>query len=254
VLALLRGNEDGWGSPLVAGSLAAAGLALVALVAIELRSRTPMIPPHAFRSPRFTAPQVLVFGIAASYFAAFLYLTLYLQGVVGLSPLQTGLAYLPSTALVFVVSGMAAGLLGRFPAAALAVAGLLLVAAGMLSLAWTTGADSGWASVLPGMLLAGVGTGLFNPAASALALDALPAEQSGLAVGANDTFRQTGLAVGIAWLGTFVPAGGLFGADPHAFVAGLHDAVLAAGVLAAACAVAAAALLARRAPAEEPGR
>ncbi|GAA4104782.1 MFS transporter [Nocardioides kongjuensis] len=237
VLALLRGNEDGWGSGLVAGSLAGAAVALGALVVIEHRSRAPMLPLRHFRQPAFSAPQVLVFGISASFFAGFLYLTLYLQGVVGLSPLQTGLAYLPGTALVFVVSGTTAGLMTRFAPAALAVVGLLLVAAGMAVFAWTTHADSGWASILPGFLLASVGTGLFNPSGSALALAALPPEQSGLAAGANDTFRQTGLAVGVAWLGTFVPAAGPYGADAAGFVDGLHHAVLAGAVVALGCAV-----------------
>ncbi|MBM7519316.1 MFS transporter [Nocardioides nitrophenolicus] len=242
VLALLRGNEDGWGSGPVVASLGGAAVALVALVVIEHRSPAPMLPLTHFRRPAFSAPQVLVVGISASFFAGFLYVTLYLQGVVGLSPLQTGLAYLPGTALVFVVSGMTAGLMSRFAPGALAVAGLLLVAAGMALFASTTHADAGWASILPGFLLACVGTGLFNPAGSALALAALPPEQSGLAAGANDTFRQTGLAVGVAWLGTFVPAAGPY-ADADAFVAGLHHAVLAGAVVALGCAVAGGLLL-----------
>ncbi len=243
VLALLRGNEHGWGSGVVAGSLVGAAVAFVALIVIEHRSQAPMLPLVHFRRPAFSAPQVLVFGISASFFAGFLYLTLYLQGVVGLSPLQTGLAYLPGTALVFVVSGMTAGLMVRFAPAALAVVGLLLVAAGMAVFAWTTHPDSGWVSILPGFLLASVGTGLFNPSGSALALAALPPEQSGLAAGANDTFRQAGLAVGVAWLGTFVPAAGPYGADAVAFVEGLHHAVLAGAAVALACAVAGAVLL-----------
>lgn len=254
VLALLRGNEDGWGSGLVAGSLAGAAVALVVLVLVQLRSTAPMLPLHHFRRPAFTAPQVLVFGISASFFAAFLYLTLYLQGVVGLSPLQTGLAYLPGTALVFLVSGATAGLMTRVAPGVLAVTGLLLVAAGMVVFAWTTHADSGWASILPGFLLACFGTGMFNPTGSALALAALPAGQSGLAAGANDTFRQTGLAVGVAWLGTFVPTTGAFGGDAAAFVDGLHDAVLAAGVLALVCALAGAVLLGRQGAADAAGR
>jgi MFS family permease len=129
----------------------------------------------------------------------------------------------------------------------LAVAGLLLIAAGLLTFALTIHADSGWASILPGFLLASVGTGLFNPAGSALALAALPPEQSGLAAGANDTFRQTGLALGVAWLGTFVPATGPFGTEPRAFVAGLHHAVLAAAVLAVVAALVGGALLRRQA-------
>ncbi|GAA3680112.1 MFS transporter [Nocardioides ginsengisoli] len=237
VFALLRGNELGWGSAPVAGCLAGAAAAGIALVVIERRSAAPMVPPAYFRRPGFAAPQVLVFGISASFFAGFLYLTLFLQNVVGLSPLQTGLAYLPGTALMFVVSGLTAGLMTRIAPGTLAVVGLLLIAVGLSTFALTIHADSGWTSILPGFLVASVGTGLFNPAGSALALAALPPEQSGLAAGANDTFRQTGLALGVAWLGTFVPASGPFGTDPGAFVDGLHHAVLAAAVLAVVAAL-----------------
>src|SRR5262249_58312798 len=86
-------------------------------------------------------------------------------------------------------------------------AGLVLVAIG-LALMLMIGVDSSWTALLPGLLVTSLGTGLFNPTGSALALNALPDEQSGLAAGANDTFRQTGVAVGIAALGTLVPAGG----------------------------------------------
>ena len=94
-----------------------------------------------------------------------------------------------------------------------------------------------------------VGTGLFNPTGSALALNALPDEQSGLAAGANDTFRQTGVAVGIAALGTLVPADAALGGDLQAYVDGLHHALIASAVLAAAGAIATAWLLLR--PAEQ---
>ncbi|MBO9519981.1 MAG: MFS transporter [Nocardioidaceae bacterium] len=246
VLALLRGNADGWGSTDVVLAFAGAVVLLVAFVVIEASSSAPMLPLALFRQPRFTGPQVLVFGISASFFAAFLYTTLYLQGLVGLSPLQTGLAYLPGTALIFVVSGMTAGLMVRVSPAALAVAGLGLVALGLLVMSMTTEAGSGWAAILPGFLITCAGTGLVNPTGSALALQALPPSQSGLASGANDTFRQTGVAVGIAWLGTFVPAEGPYGVAPQAFTAGMHHALVAAAALALACTLGTAALLLRR--------
>jgi MFS family permease len=119
----------------------------------------------------------------------------------------------------------------------LATVGLLLISAGMLAMTLTTDVDSGWTAILPGLLLASVGCGLVNPAGSALALDALPPSQSGLASGASDTFRQTGVAVGIAWLGTFVPAGGPFGTDPESYVNGMHNAFVAAAILALVCAI-----------------
>ena len=103
--------------------------------------------------------------------------------------------------------------------------------------------DSSWTVILPGLLLASAGTGLFNPTASELALQALPPEQSGLAVGANDTFRQTGVAVGIAALGTFVPANAAFGGNPQAYVDGLHTALIVCAATAIAGAIATAWLL-----------
>src|SRR5690349_3568635 len=100
VFALLRGNEDGWDSTRVVSSLVGAGVFLVAFVVIEHLSKEPMLPLTLFKQARFTGPQVVVLGISATFFAGFLYATLYLQQVVGLSPIRTGLAYLPGTFLV----------------------------------------------------------------------------------------------------------------------------------------------------------
>ena len=116
-----------------------------------------------------------------------------------------------------------------------------------------TGVHTSWAVMLPGVLLACLGTGLFNPAASAVALSALPPERSGLAAGANDTFRQAGTALGIAALGAFVPAAGALGGSPHAYVAGLHHALIAAAALSFIGALTTAGLLVgRRAAAPAP--
>src|SRR4029078_13715951 len=97
----------------------------------EGRSREPMLPLRLLSERRFAGAQVAVFAIAASFFAVFLYLTLYLQTVLGLSPIQTGLVYLPGTFLVFVVSGMTAQLGASYSAAKIASVGLALVAAGL---------------------------------------------------------------------------------------------------------------------------
>ena len=231
VLALLRGNADGWGSAGILAALGGAAALLIAFVIVEERSREPMLPLRLMRQRRFAGAQVAVFAIAASFFAIFLYVTLYLQTVLGMSPIQTGLVYLPGTFLVFVVSGMTAQVGARFSAAKVASVGLVLVGAG-LALMLMTSVDSAWTALLPGLLVTSVGTGLFNPTGSALALNALPDEQSGLAAGANDTFRQTGVAVGIAALGTLVPAGAALGGDPQAYVDGLHHAMIAASALA----------------------
>ena len=250
VLALLRGNEEGWGSAGIVAALAGAVALLIAFVIIEERSREPMLPLRLMGQRRFAGAQIAVFAIAASFFAVFLYLTLYLQTVLGMSPIQTGLVYLPGTFLVFVVSGMTAQLGANASPAKIASIGLALVSAG-LALMLFAGVDSSWTVLLPGLLVTSIGTGLFNPTGSELALNALPPEQSGLAAGTNDTFRQTGVAVGIAALGTLVPADAALGGDLQSYVDGLHHALIASAVVAAAGTIATAwLLLPLRRPAE----
>ena len=116
--------------------------------------------------------------------------------------------------------------------------GLALVAVGMV-LFTLAGVDSSWTVILPGAMVALIGTGFFNPALTAVALGTVPAEQSGVAAGVNDTFRQAGIAVGVAALGALVPAEAAFGGSPQAYVDGLHDALLAGAALAAIGAIAA---------------
>jgi hypothetical protein len=121
---------------------------------------------------------------------------------------------------------------------------------GLMTLA---GAESSWTATLPGLLVAGVGTGLFNPALTAVALGSAPIEQSGLAAGTNDTFRQAGIAVGVAALGALVPAGAAFDPTRHAaYVDGLHDALWAGGAVALIGAVAAGLLIRSRSTAKAP--
>jgi predicted MFS family arabinose efflux permease len=243
VLGLLRGNEDGWGSAGIVATLVAAAVLLVGFVVVEGRSREPMLPLRLMRRREFAGAQVAVFAIAASFFAVFLYLTLYLQTVLGLSPIQTGLVYLPGTFLVFVVSGMTAQLGASYSPAKIASVGLALVAAGLALLLFCE-VGSSWVVLLPGLLVTSIGTGLFNPTGSELALRALPPEQSGLAAGSNDTFRQAGVAVGIAALGTLVPAAAAIGGgDPQSYVDGLHNALIVSAALAGLGALATAWLL-----------
>jgi EmrB/QacA subfamily drug resistance transporter len=246
VLALLRGNEQGWGSTAIVAELAGAVVALVAFVAIERRVREPMLPLGFFRNPAFTGAQIAAFAISASFFAVFLYTTLYLQQVLGLSAIEAGLVYLPGTMAMLVVSGATANLGDKVPARTMISVGLGMVAVGM-ALFTLADVGSSWTIVLPGELIALIGTGLFNPAVSAVALGSVPMEQSGVAAGVNDTFRQAGIAVGVAALGALIPAESVLGGGgASAYVDGLHDALLVGAGLAAIGAVAAAVLIPRR--------
>jgi predicted MFS family arabinose efflux permease len=207
---------------------------------VERRAREPMLPLHLFRLPAFAGAQLAVFAMSASFFALFLYTTLYLQNILGLSPLDAGLVYLPGTLLLFVVSGATAGLTKRISGGALIVAGLLLTAAGLTLMIFAE-ADSSWLALLPGVLVVCAGTGLFNPALAAVALGSLDDAQSGLAAGVNDVFRQGGIAIGVAAYGVLVPANAALGhGSSESFVNGLHTALwIGAGVAAVGAVVAA---------------
>jgi EmrB/QacA subfamily drug resistance transporter len=246
ILALLRGNEDGWGSTAIVAELCGAIALLAAFVAVELRVREPMLPLRLFRSGAFTGAQVGAFAISASLFAVYFYLTLYLQQVLGLSAIEAGLVYLPGTIIQFFASGATSTLGDRVSPRTLISGGLALVGIG-LGLMTLGQADSSWTIALPGSLVAMFGTGLFNPAVSGVALASVPERQSGLAAGVNDTFRQAGIAVGVAALGALIPTGAaLGGGDPVAYVSGLHDALWVCVAVCAVGAVACWALL--RAP------
>jgi MFS family permease len=123
--------------------------------------------------------------------------------------------------------------------------GLALVAIGQ-ALLTVAAVDSSWTVFLPGEIVALIGVGVFNPAVSAVALGSAPPQMSGLAAGVNDTFRQAGIAVGVAALGALVPAAAAFGGEPQTYVDGMKDALWVGAAVCAAGAVACAALLAER--------
>jgi EmrB/QacA subfamily drug resistance transporter len=254
VLALLRGNEDGWGSTPIVAELTGAALLLVAFVLVERKVKDPMIPPGLFRNPTFTGAQIAVFAISASFFAVFLYTTLYLQQILGLSPIEAGLVYIPGTILNFAFAGLSATIGAKYSPRLMTVVGLTLVGIGMITVIWAT-VDSSWAVMLPGTMIAMIGTGLFNPTVSGLTLNSVSAENSGLAAGVHDTFRQAGLAVGVAALGALIPAGAAFGdGSPESYVDGMHEALVVGGIVALLGAVAAGILIGRKPKTDRPQR
>jgi EmrB/QacA subfamily drug resistance transporter len=250
VYGLLRGNDEGWSSAPIAASLGGAAALLCAFVAVEARVAHPMLPLRFFRNPSFTGAQVAAFGISASLFAMWFYMTLYLQQILGLSAIEAGLVYVPGTLLNFLVAGSMASVGQKVSARVLIAAGLALVGAGQ-ALLTLLGVDSSSWLFLPGLLVAMVGTGILNPTISHVALSSAPPEQSGLAAGVNDMFRQAGIAVGVAALGALVPAGAALGdGTPQAYVDGFQDALWVGAVVAVAAAAATALLIRGRRDAE----
>jgi EmrB/QacA subfamily drug resistance transporter len=207
VFGLLRGNEEGWGSTFILGLLGAAAALLVAFVVVESRVNQPMLPLRLFRKPAFTGVQLAALGVSASMFALFLYITFYLQNHLGHSPLEAGLIYLPFTVISFFAAAAGGALLGRLPARVIMAVGLGMTGVGLLLMGGIDPGDE-WTTLLGGFVVAGAGVGLLNPVIADVALSVVPKEQSGMAAGINDTFRQVGIAVGIAaWGAIFLSRG-----------------------------------------------
>lgn len=249
VFGLLRGDEAGWTDASVLCGVSAGVLLLAAFVIVELHVPNAMLPLRLLKNRSFAGAQLSVFAISVSVFASFLYVTLYLQGPLGLSPVQTGLMYLPGSVAMLLVSWVTPHLGGRLGQGTLATAGLAIGTVG-LALLFFDGPHTNWLPVLIEITLIFLGVGLYNPAISMVALAAAPIRQSGLAAGTLDTFRHSGTALGTAALGALVPTASALGAGSGAaYVAALHHIILLAVALAVVGAVGSAVLIGRhRAP------
>jgi hypothetical protein len=173
---------------------------LLAFVAIEARSSHPMLDLSLFRKPAFNGVSAVAFCLSAGMFAMFLYLTLYIQGVLGYEPLQAGLRFLPMTVLSFIVSPIAGALSNRIPIRVLLGVGLGTVGVGLL-LIHGVEVNSTWTALLAGFLVTGIGIGITNPGIGQAAIGVVPVERSGMGSGINTTFRQVGISTGVAGLG-----------------------------------------------------
>ncbi len=200
VYALIEGNEAGWGSTKIVAMLCASAALLVAFVVAESRQQRPMLDLSLFRRPAFTGASIVAFALSSSMFAMFLYLTLYIQDVLGYDALQAGLRFLPNTLVMFAVAPLAGRLSVRVPVRLLLGGGLLLVGGGLLAMT-AVEPSSGWTVLIPGFVIAGAGVGLINPPLASTAIGVVHYSRSGMASGINSTFRQVGTATGIAGLG-----------------------------------------------------
>lgn len=199
--AVVRAGSLGWTSGRTLATFGVAALALLSFVLVERRVEHPLLELSLFRKSAFTGVMAgaLAYNLAA--FAVLPYTSIWLQTVLGLSPVQGGLALLPLAATAFVVAALGGRLLhGVQPRLTIGV-GLALIGIGTLGQA-VLGAGSSWPALLPGLVVAGIGTGLVSPALAGAALAAVEPERAGMAGGAVNTFRQLGYAFGVAVLGT----------------------------------------------------
>jgi EmrB/QacA subfamily drug resistance transporter len=196
VFGLIRGNAEDWNGQIVACLVGAAVLLIVFVVA-EMRVSSPMFDLGLFRKPSFTGASIAAFVLSASMFAMFLYLTLWVQNSLGYSALEAGLRFLPITLVSFAIAPVSGKLSERYGVRWFLSGGLLLVGVGLLLMRGLQPGDD-WTALLFGFLLAGLGIGMTNPALATAAIGVVEPRRSGMASGINSTFRQVGVATGIA--------------------------------------------------------
>ena len=153
-----------------------------------------------FRKPAFSGVSYGTFAIGAGMFAMFLYITIYMQSVIGMTPLEAGVRFLPLTLFAFIVPLVTRNLVAKVPARVPLTIGLTLVGVGLLLMRGAK-PDSEWTTLLAGFIVSGIGIGLSNPSIASTALGVVPPARSGMASGINNTMRIAGVATGIAALG-----------------------------------------------------
>ena len=201
IYALIESSQRGFGAGRVVGCFVAAGVLLVLFLVAEARGAHPMFDLGLFKLPTFSGGLVAAFGISASIFSLLLYLTLYLQDTLQYSPLQTGVRLLIISGGVLVASTISGRLSERVPVRWLIGPGLLVVGVGLLLMRGLD-AQSHWTHLIPGFIVSGIGVGLINPPLASTAVGVVEPQRAGMASGISSTFRQVGIATGIALLGT----------------------------------------------------
>lgn len=200
VLALVEGNAWGWGSTEVIALLALAAVALPAFVFVENRVKAPMVQFDLLSDRNFLASVCVALIITFSMMGVFFFLALYMQDILGYSPLEAGIRFLPSTLMIVAVAPVAGRLSDRFGPRWLIAGGLTIAAASLFSFSRIQ-VDSGYLDLLPGFMLLGIGVAMTMSPMTSAAMNAVPVQKAGIASGVLSMFRMVGGSLGIAVTG-----------------------------------------------------
>jgi len=259
VFALIEAHRYGWTSTLILSLFAISAAALAAFVLLELHQRIPMLDLTLFRSGTFTGANIVAILVTLAMFGIFVFFPIYMQTIRGWSPVQAGAALLPWTILIVIFAPIAGKLSDRVGSRWLMAAGMTTVAGCCLLLSTISLHSSFW-NLLPAFILGGLGMSFVMTPMSAAAMGAAPVDKAGVASGVLNTFRQVGVALGIAITGAIVvnraAAAARGGASPpEAFVHGLTFAMKVSALICFGAAIAAAVLVRRyrhAEPSEQP--
>ncbi|MGB8860410.1 MAG: DHA2 family efflux MFS transporter permease subunit [Ilumatobacteraceae bacterium] len=207
VLGVHEGPEKGWSATITVAGLALGAISVVAFVVWERRHAAPLLDISAFRDRSLTAGTVTLLIVFAVMFGVFLVLFPFFQAVLGWSALRSAAGMLPMTLMMMPTSTIAPRIAVRIGSRHTMMAGVGIFAAGLTTLALRASVEGGYLSVLPGLVLMGLGMGLTMTPATTSITETLPADKQGVASALNDTSRELGGAVGIALLGSVLSAG-----------------------------------------------
>jgi MFS family permease len=241
VYAIVDAESAGWGSTQTIGLLAVAIALLGVFTAIELRSDAPLVPFGIFRKRTLTGANVVGLMVGGSLFAMFFFITLYMQQVLGYSPIKAGLSYLPLSVAIILSAGVASQLVTRIGFKPVLAVGLALVAGGLIWFSQISVGGGFTTDILGPSLLAAVGLGFAFVTTTIAAVSGIEDREQGLASGLINTSQQIGGALGLAVLATvansrtddvIAAAGGDPAALPRALVEGFQSAFLGAAAIA----------------------
>jgi EmrB/QacA subfamily drug resistance transporter len=221
--AFIEANNYGWTSPRILGAFAVAALSLGAFVLLERHQRAPMLDLSLFRNRTFGGANASMLFVGLAMFGTFFYVSLYMQNVLGYSPVQAGASFLPMTLLIIVIAPRAGALTDRVGSRWLVGFGMTMLAVMLFYYSQLGAHESFWA-ILPGLLIGGVGMGSTMTPLTAAAMSAVAVDKAGVGSAVLNSARQVGGSLGIAVMGAIV-------ASSSDYLTGFHDALSVGAVL-----------------------
>lgn len=208
IYGLIQVNHEGndWSSPEVGWMLGISILALLVFIVGELRLKHPMVDPRLFKIPSFTGSAIAAFCLSAGMYALLFNLSIYMQSFLGLDALETGVKLIAFTAMALLFGPLSGALMGKISPKWLVVVSMALLAIGVYSMSFLSKHNdpAEWIVLLPGFIVAGIGSGLINPPISNLAIGTVPVQRAGMASGMSNVARQMGGAFGVALYGAIL--------------------------------------------------
>ena len=240
--ALIEANSYGWGSTRIMGAFVVAAVALGAFILLERHQRLPMLDLSLFRSGTYAGANIVVLLVALAMFGVFFFVSLYMQNVLGYSPVQAGAAFLPMTVLIILVAPIAGRLSDRLGSRWLMTTGMTLLGVQLLLFSRLGTEETFW-SLFPALVIGGFGMALTMTPSAAAAVRSVPVDKSGVGSAVLNAFRQVGGSMGIALMGAIVAHAAAGRRTPDAFMDGFSTALVVAAAIAFAGALVAAAMV-----------